>query len=488
MTDNNSKSNIKQAEEEKNIVDNSNLIKAIVLSIFDEKGPTPRIVWPNDLDEKAGLLIAMKTISLLMGDSVYQDSQGSDVGVNYFGILPFPDLKLNGLTYFFLIPDEKARGQALAATITVLISEDDRVFFYENMKYLRIIIDKTASQIQSNKEFNDLNRFMSDLRSELFEFTKDLKDPFSARRQIKVLLTGLDKAGKSSFLLGIRRRYSEIIKALPTRGVERTEENLFEEQNSVISLWDLAGQKQYRDRFLEQSKLYLYNVDLIFFFIDIQDVERIEEALGLFRRIVNSLIDLEEYPPIVVCLNKFDPDLKGSKEIFQSLETIADEIEKNSDRFLIKIFQTSIFDHWSLVTAYSFGLSQLSPNRELFRTQLKKFAKKTNSDAILLLNENGIILSNYSKDEVSKKFFEISAPHFQELYRTFKEFKILKKDFLVSSGIADESKKIVFKKIQVEKYNLYLLLFIEKSLQIQKIEKFLPDFSKNLIELIHTYI
>ena len=488
MTDNNSKSNIKQAEGEKNIVDNSNLIKAIVLSIFDEKGPTPRIVWPNDLDEKAGLLIAMKTISLLMGDSVYQDSQGSDVGVNYFGILPFPDLELNGLTYFFLIPDEKARGQALAATITVLISEDDRVFFYENMKYLRIIIDKTASQIQNNKEFNDLTRFMSDLRSELFEFTKDLKDPFSARRQIKVLLTGLDKAGKSSFLLGIRRRYSEIIKALPTRGVVRTEENLFEEQNSVISLWDLAGQKQYRDRFLEQSKLYLYNVDLIFFFIDIQDVERIEEALGLFRRIVHSLIDLEEFPPIVVCLNKFDPDLKGSKEIFQSLETIADEIEKNSDRFLIKIFQTSIFDHWSLITAYSFGLSQLSPNRELFRTQLKKFAKKTNSDAILLLNENGIILSNYSKDEISKKVFEISAPHFQELYRTFKEFKILKKDFLVSSGIADESKKIVFKKIQVEKYSLYLLLFIEKSLQIQKIEKFLPDFSKNLIELIHTYI
>ncbi|MFX0029651.1 MAG: ADP-ribosylation factor-like protein, partial [Candidatus Hermodarchaeota archaeon] len=275
MTSNNSKSNGEQTNGERNNSNNSDLIKAIVLSIFDEKGPTPRIVWPDDLDEKAGLLIAMKTISLLMGDSVYQDSQGSDVGVNYFGILPFPDLQLNGLTYFFLIPDEKARGQALAATITVLISENDRVFFYENMKYLRIIIDKTASQIQTNKEIDDLRRIMTNIRTELMEFTKELKDPFSARRQIKVLLTGLDKAGKSSFLLGIRRRYSEIIKALPTRGVERTEENLFEEQNSVISLWDLAGQKQYRERFLEQSKIYLYNVDLIFFFIDIQDVERI---------------------------------------------------------------------------------------------------------------------------------------------------------------------------------------------------------------------
>ena len=488
MTNNNSTSKRNQIDKENDNNNKSDLIKAIVLSIFDEKGPAPRVVWPIDLDEKAGLLIAMKTISLLMGDSVYQDSQGSDVGVNYFGILPFPDLKLNGLTYFFLIPEEKARGQALAATITVLINEDDRVFFYENMKYLRIIIDKAASDIQRDKEFDDHKRIMDDIREELFEFTKDLKDPFSVRRQIKVLLTGLDKAGKSSFLMGIRRRYSEIIKALPTRGVERSEENIFEEQNSVISLWDLGGQKQYREKFFEQSKLYLYNVDLIFFFVDIQDVERIEEALELFKNITNSLIDLDEFPPIVVCLNKFDPDLKGSKEIFKNLEIIADEIEKNSGRFIIKIFQTSIFNHWSLITAYSFGLSQLSPNRELFRNQLKKFAKKTNSDAILLLNENGIILSNYSKDEVSERVFEISAPHFQELYKTFKEFKILQQDFLISSGIADDSKKIIFKKIQVEKYNLYLLMFIEKSLQIKKIEKNLPEFSKNLIDLIHTYI
>ncbi len=488
MTNNNSTSKRNQIDKENDNNNKSDLIKAIVLSIFDEKGPAPRVVWPIDLDEKAGLLIAMKTISLLMGDSVYQDSQGSDVGVNYFGILPFPDLKLNGLTYFFLIPEEKARGQALAATITVLINEDDSVFFYENMKYLRIIIDKAASQIQTDKEFDDQKRIMDDIREELFEFTKDLKDPFSVRRQIKVLLTGLDKAGKSSFLMGIRRRYSEIIKALPTRGVERSEENIFEEQNSVISLWDLGGQKQYREKFFEQSKLYLYNVDLIFFFVDIQDVERIEEALELFKNITNSLIDLDEFPPIVVCLNKFDPDLKGSKEIFKNLEIIADEIEKNSDRFLIKIFQTSIFNHWSLITAYSFGLSQLSPNRELFRNQLKKFAKKTNSDAILLLNENGIILSNYSKDEVSERVFEISAPHFQELYKTFKEFKILQQDFLISSGIADDSKKVIFKKIQVEKYNLYLLMFIEKTLQIEKIEKNLPAFSKNLIDIIHTYI
>jgi small GTP-binding protein len=464
-----------------------NIINAVVLSIFDENGPSPKIFWPDDLDEQAGLLIAMKTISLLMGDATYQDGIGTE-GVNYFGILPFPDLNLNGLTYFFLIPDDKARGKALAATITVLIDENNKVFFYENMKYLRVIMDKAATQIQYNKNHDEREIIIDELREELIEFTKELKDPFSTKRQLKILLTGLDKAGKTSFMHGIKRKYSEIIKSMPTKGVERTEEKIFEEQNSQISIWDLGGQEKYRERYLEQSEVYLYNIDLMFFFIDIQDVDRIEEALGLFSRILKILLELDEFPPIVICLNKFDPDLKGSEEIFKSLEVIADAIKESSERFFIKIFQTTIFDHWSLISAYSFGLSQLSPNRELFRNQLKKFAKKTNSDAILLLNENGLILSNFSKTDISGKLFEIIAPYYKNLYKTFEEFKLLEKDFIVSSGIADESKKVIFKKIIIEKYNLYLLLFLEKSLEIERIEKNLPEFSKNLIDLIHTYI
>jgi len=463
------------------------IIKSIVLSVFDDDGPTPKIYWPSNMDESSRLLIAMKTISLLMGDSVYQNSTSVEE-VNYFGILPFPDLKLNGLTYFFLIYDPEARGNAKAATITVLINEEDRVFFYENMKYLRVIIDNAASKVQLAKSMEENEVIINELREELLEFTSDIKDPFSLKRQIKILFTGLDKVGKTSFLLAVKKRYSEIIKTLPTKGVARSEEKIFEEQNSTISIWDLGGQKQYREKFLEQRKIYLYNVDLLFYVIDIQDSERIAESIELFKKVIDSLLELDESPPIVVCLNKYDPDIQKSKETKNNLKTLNEEISKISEGFFVKIFETSIFDHWSLITAYSYGLSQLSPNRELFENQLKYFAKKINSDAILLLNENGIILSNFSKTGISEKVFEISAPHFQTLYKTFKEFKLLKQDFLISSGITNKSKNIIFKKIHVEKYNLYLLLFMEKDLNLEKIDKNLPKFSKNLKDLIHTYI
>lgn len=379
------------------------------------------------MDEAHRLLIAMKTVSLLMGDAVYQN--GTEIeGVNYFGILPFPDLGLIGLTYFFLIADEKARGQAKASTITVLIDEDNTSFFYENMKYLRVIIDKAASSLQVADNLDEYKQIMDALKEELVDFSQDLKDPLSAKRKIKIVYAGLDYAGKTSFLKAIKEKYSEIINLLPTKGLERSEEKLFSQQNSQISIWDLGGQEQYRQKYIKQSKMYLYNIDLLFYLIDVQDSERIDETLNLYQEIIASLKELNESPPIVICLNKYDPDLKESTEINNNIDKLATKLQKYSEDFFIKIFKTSIFDRWSLISAYSFGLSQLSPNRDLFEQQLRIFANKTNSDAILLLNENGIILANYAKDEVFGKVFELSAPHFKTLYKTFKEFKLLKQD------------------------------------------------------------
>ncbi len=463
------------------------IIKAVVFSIFDEDGPTPKIYWPRDMEESARLLIAMKTISILMGDAIYQDGSSTSE-INYFGILPFPDLKLNGLTYFFLIPDSQARGNAKASTITILIDESNRVFFYENMKYLRIIVDKAASKIQVTKDFNEIEKIVESLKEELIEFTKDLGDILSTKRQLKILFTGIDGAGKTSFLLGVKKRYSEIIKVLPTKGVSRSQEHIFEQQNSQISIWDLAGQKSYRDKFIEESKFYLYNIDLMFYFIDIQDEERIEESLKLYKEIIYNLKELNEFPSIIICLNKHDPDLKDTKPMRKRIKNVTIDIEKQSEGFFFKIFYTSIFDHWSLISAYSFGLSQLSPNRELFVNQLKQFAMNTNSEAILLLNDNGIILSSYSKSEISDTVFEISAPHYQTLFKTFKEFKLLKKDYLISSGITEDSKSMIFKRIIVDQYNLYLLLYVEEEQGIKKVEKNLSDFVKNIKDLIKNYI
>ncbi|TFF98173.1 MAG: hypothetical protein EU547_02265 [Promethearchaeota archaeon] len=467
----------------------SNIIKAIVLSEFGEEGPLPTVILTEDssINKNSCLLISMKTISLLMGDATYQNSHDIE-GINYFGVIPFPDHNLTGLTYFFLDPDPNARGKARATTITILVPNVKRTFLYDNMKFLRVVLDSTATKIQSTLNHDKYKGFIESLREELLEFVGKIESPFSYKRKVKIVFAGLDKAGKSSFLLGVKKQFSEIIKQMPTKGVDRSPEDLLTESNSTVVIWDMGGQEKYLDRYFEQSKIYLYNIDLLFFFIDIQDDQRYKESLALYRRIIRTLRDFKEFPIIVVCLNKYDPDLKKSKKVKKHVHMLKSRIQDISDEFFVKLFRTSIFSQWSLISAYSFGLNQLSPNKELFRRQLKGFAEKTKADALLLLNENGIILSNYSKDSISQKVFEISAPHFQTLYETFKEFKLLEKDFIISSGVMNESKKLIYKRIKVDKYNLYLLILLEERTNINQIEKNLPDLASNLIELKNTYL
>ena len=216
----------------------------------------------------------------------------------------------------------------------------------------------------------------------------------------KLILVGLDNAGKTSILLSLKgiKNLRKFASVNPTRGSDTATFIAFDAGYNII---DLGGQEAYRNTHLKNFKQHLIGTNKIIYVIDIQDEERVKESLNLYFRIIELMKQLDEAPPIVFCLNKYDPDLKESKKIKKSMKNIIQDVEKGTQGFFIKIFETSIFNHWSLISAYSYGLSQLSSNRELFKNQLKQFAKKTNSDAILLLNENGIILSNFSKSDIS---------------------------------------------------------------------------------------
>ncbi|MHA1563532.1 MAG: hypothetical protein ACTSPA_15630, partial [Promethearchaeota archaeon] len=129
--------------ESKDISNKNETSSTIILSVFEKEGPVPKLCVPNNLSEDNRMIIAMKSISLLMGEQIYQGGNFFD-SVKYFGILPFPDLELTGLTYFFLIKDENARGKAKAATISLLVENKRSYFLYENTKQLSIMLAETA--------------------------------------------------------------------------------------------------------------------------------------------------------------------------------------------------------------------------------------------------------------------------------------------------------------------------------------------------------
>ncbi|MFX1480867.1 MAG: ADP-ribosylation factor-like protein [Promethearchaeota archaeon] len=162
----------------------------------------------------------------------------------------------------------------------------------------------------------------------------------------KVLVAGLDAAGKTSLLskFGGRLGISDMISTHPTKGVVRMK---FGSSNLSLFIWDLGGQEEYRERYLNNPEQYFVQLDLLIYVVDVQDSERFEEAMNYLDNILDSLVMLEENPYVLIFFHKYDPDLKSDPKILLNIELLKDimsELLKNKDYdFDIEIYLTSIY-------------------------------------------------------------------------------------------------------------------------------------------------
>ncbi len=162
----------------------------------------------------------------------------------------------------------------------------------------------------------------------------------------KVLVAGLDNAGKTATLskFGGRLGISDMISTRPTKGVVRMK---FGSSHLNLYIWDLGGQEEYRERYLNNPEQYFLQLDLLIYIIDVQDPDRFDDALEYFEKIIDSLIILEENPYILIFINKYDPDLKNNPKILLNIELLKDNINelfktKGYDLHL-EIYLTSIY-------------------------------------------------------------------------------------------------------------------------------------------------
>jgi len=181
--------------------------------------------------------------------------------------------------------------------------------------------------------------------STLIESISEEKEAIEPEAQ-KVLVAGLDAAGKTSLLskFGGRLGISDMIATHPTKGVVRMK---FGTSNLSLFIWDLGGQEEYRERYLNNPEQYFVQLDLLIYVIDVQDSERFEESLEYLDRILNSLVLLEERPYVLLFIHKYDPDLKGDPKILLNIELVKDNVgellrSKQYD-FDVEIYLTSIY-------------------------------------------------------------------------------------------------------------------------------------------------
>ncbi|MFO8020047.1 MAG: ADP-ribosylation factor-like protein [Promethearchaeia archaeon] len=496
----------------------TSVIKSILFSAYDKLGPQPIYLFPSDVSDKEKteakqdnlkftyrdyVQISIKNLGLLVADK--EISEQKKKTLNYFAVIPHPDFQMSSLTYFRYIYSKK-HGRMVPSALAILVHEKKRNFLYNNIKRNKKILKETFKELNNQiKDGYPDQKTVTPIFRELLEKLKELEEkpylPVTNQRKMKVLFAGLDNSGKTSFLLTLDKKYSKLIGLKPTKGMNVKTIGAL---GATFLLWDLGGQENLREKYLKKAQIYLYDSDLIFYFIDINDEQRFEESFEFLRKIQKKNQDLEQDTPIVFILTKADPDIIDTQRITQNILEVKGKIEKITSQDKVDFYVTSIFSVPTILRAFSSGISKLSPNRQLIRRNLEKFSRETGALISLILSVDGLILADYYTEESEKliektdanlkrhgheikNVFQLTAPQFTKLYELYSNFK----DSYNKESIfkISPSNLIIIKKRHIENnLTIFLLFLIDDEEIIEKIYKNLDNFLERTQDLLIRYI
>lgn len=300
----------------------------------------------------------------------------------------------------------------------------------------------------------------------------------------KILFTGLDDAGKTTIIYALQREFSKIAILKPTRGAQR---RIFEFLGKEIAEWDLGGQAHYRISYLKNPDKYFDGTEIAIYVIDIQNKARIPESIGYFKDVVKQFKMLEIAPPIYVFMHKYDPALiRNALNELKSLELdLKEKVKRAVEYKQIYFYTTSIYDLNSIIKAMSEILLNLYPKSELIGKTILEFSNKVNSEGVVLIDDNSLIIGSYYKNEESKNLLSASTPYFLTLNDSFQFTEVL-------PGHRDENRMIVqrfgrnfiFKQITLKQGgNPYYLLMLKEDPNVE--EEDFECFANLLQEILY---
>lgn len=303
---------------------------------------------------------------------------------------------------------------------------------------------------------------------------------------LKIILSGLDNAGKTSILTALDKKYDfakDIVQLKPTIRVEYHKMN-FLRNNTVF--WDMGGQETYRDIYVNYQDVYFDATDLLIYVVDIQDPDRFDSSLEYLNAILTFFSESEMNVPIIITFHKYDPELKADEKILANIDKLREKILDDYPDFNILFQKSSIYDIISIVQLVSYGLSVFDKKFFELSELLEYYLEIFNSQALIVFDRNGIIISEYYNDiepEVYVALLESMKEHLFLLKRMDEEKIEGNFDFTSTEGILFSY--LLRKKIKND------LFFVSAVLKDEHKEKFFerfPDFLDDLVKILEQLI
>lgn len=163
---------------------------------------------------------------------------------------------------------------------------------------------------------------MGNLLSNYVQSTLDTLSLYFWNKPCRVIITGLDAAGKTTLLYRIK--LGEIVTTIPTIGFNV---ETFVYKNVEFTAWDIGGQ----DRLRPLWRHYVQHTDAVIYVVDAGDRGRVGEAAEELHRLFQS--DELRDTKLLVYANK--QDLPGSMSLAEvQAELKLDRVTKNPRRIV----------------------------------------------------------------------------------------------------------------------------------------------------------
>ncbi|MFX0038368.1 MAG: ADP-ribosylation factor-like protein [Promethearchaeota archaeon] len=319
-----------------------------------------------------------------------------------------------------------------------------------------------------------------DLKQSILYLKK--KEPEVEVAPNKLLFTGLDDAGKTSIILSLQREFSKIAILSPTRGAQR---RIFDFLGKEISEWDLGGQLAYRIAYLKNPGKYFEGTEIAIYVIDVQNKPRMSEAISYFKDVIEQFKKLDIEPPIYVFLHKYDPALRRSaqNEMEATVIDIKDKLRATKYKE-IYYYETSIYDFGSIITAMSEILLSLYPKSELIEKTIVEFAKKVDSEGMVVIDDNSLVIGSYYKDDEIRHILTASMPYFLTLHDSFEYTGVSEERSKGRMIVQRFGKNFIFKQITLKQSAMpYYLLLLKDEPIFHKED--LESFANLLKEILY---
>jgi len=307
--------------------------------------------------------------------------------------------------------------------------------------------------------------------------------------EIKLVIAGLDNAGKTSFLIALRQKYNFYEKIKDLKPTIKIDYSSFDFLNRwIINFWDMGGQIKYRKIYVN-NPIYFTDTNYLYYFIDIQDELRVEESVNYLHELLNIYREMQYSNEIILCFTKYDPKFKNNVEYSDRVEMIKNLIVTQNKDMQFHFFETSYYDISSLSKAVSYSLNKLL-NIETLNKKIEKIVTEFNCNYAILYTDTGLIITDYYTESMNtmdvRDFEESISNKISDDLEFFQRLADNQVEIDERLSLLNNNMEFV-KKFAIELSNGINLFYLGISLPLKRIDKMKTEIENFKMDLKSTF-